>query len=129
MVRLHADDSRVAPRAAVPVPSSANRTRGVRPRHGAHLGHPLLVNAAPVASIAFDPSGTRSATTGGPEGGHKLWFTSSLQQDGATLDPEPDSFATARSPTDALRGAKLQAANAAGASDSEKQACTSEARI
>ena len=55
---------------------------------GAAIGHPLLANAAPVASIAFDRSGQRFATTGGPEGGLKIWFTATLQQEGATLDPE-----------------------------------------
>jgi WD40 repeat protein len=65
------------------------------PTTGDRVGHPLLVNAAPVASIAFDPSGARFATTGGPGGGLKLWFTSSLQQDGATLDPEQASYGTA----------------------------------
>ena len=58
------------------------------PSTGAPISHPVLVAAAPVASIAFDRSGRRFATAGGPEGGLKLWFTSSLQQDGATLDPE-----------------------------------------
>jgi WD40 repeat protein/DNA-binding SARP family transcriptional activator len=58
------------------------------PATGAPISHPVLVAAAPVASIAFDRSGQRFATAGGPEGGLKLWFTSSLQQDGATLDPE-----------------------------------------
>ena len=58
------------------------------PSTGAPISHPVLVAAAPVASIAFDRSGQRFATAGGPEGGLKLWFTSSLQQDGATLDPE-----------------------------------------
>ena len=58
------------------------------PSTGDPIGHPVLVAAAPVASIAFDRSGQRFATAGGPEGGLKLWFTSSLQQDGATLDPE-----------------------------------------
>jgi WD40 repeat protein len=58
------------------------------PSTGAPISHPVLVAAAPVASIAFDRSGQRFATAGGPEGGLKLWFTSNLQQDGATLDPE-----------------------------------------
>lgn len=58
------------------------------PSTGAPISHPALVAAAPVASIAFDRAGGRFATAGGPEGGLKLWFTSSLQQDGATLDPE-----------------------------------------
>jgi WD40 repeat protein len=58
------------------------------PSTGARIRHPVLVGAAPVTSIAFDRSGERFATAGGPEGGLKLWFTTTLQQDGATLDPE-----------------------------------------
>jgi len=66
------------------------------PSTGASIGHPVLVAAAPVASIAFDPSGQRFATAGGPEGGLKLWFTSSLQQDGTTLDPEEGTSGNAQ---------------------------------
>jgi WD40 repeat protein/DNA-binding SARP family transcriptional activator len=66
------------------------------PSTGASLSHPVLVAAAPVASIAFDPSGQRFATAGGPEGGLKLWFTSSLQQDGATLDTEEGTSGNAQ---------------------------------
>jgi WD40 repeat protein/DNA-binding SARP family transcriptional activator len=66
------------------------------PSTGASISHPVLVAAAPVASITFDPSGQRFATAGGPEGGLKLWFTSSLQQDGATLDPEEGTSGNAQ---------------------------------
>ena len=62
------------------------------PSTGDPIGHPLDAAAAPIASIAFDRSGQRFATAGGPEGGLKLWFTSSLQQDGATLDPEQGTW-------------------------------------
>ena len=63
---------------------------------GDPIRHPVLAAAAPVASIAFDQSGQRFATAGGPEGGLKLWFTSSLQQDGATLDPEQGTWGNAQ---------------------------------
>jgi len=66
------------------------------PSTGARISHPVLVAPAPVASIAFDRSGQRFATAGGPEGGLKLWFTSSLQQDGATLDPEQGTWGNAQ---------------------------------
>jgi WD40 repeat protein/DNA-binding SARP family transcriptional activator len=66
------------------------------PSTGGSIGHPVLAAAAPVASIAFDRSGQRFATAGGPEGGLKLWFTSSLQQDGATLDPEQGTSGNAQ---------------------------------
>ena len=66
---------------------------------GHAIHHPVLVAAGPVASIAFDRSGRRFATADGPEGGLKLWFTYTLQQDGATLDPEQGTGrATASSP-------------------------------
>ena len=66
------------------------------PSTGDPIGHPVLAAAAPIASIAFDPSGQRFATAGGPEGGLKLWFTSTLQQQGATLDPEQGTAGNAQ---------------------------------
>jgi WD40 repeat protein len=75
------------------------------------ISHAVLAAAAPVASIAFDRSGQRLATAGGPEGGLKLWFTSSLQQDGATLDPEPGTWGDAQFTPD---GRFLLAVNANG---------------
>jgi len=81
------------------------------PSTGASISHPVLVAAAPVASIAFDPSGQRFATAGGPEGGLKLWFTASLQQDGATLDPEEGTSGNAQFTPD---GKLLLAVNANG---------------
>jgi WD40 repeat protein len=71
----------------------------------------VLVAAAPVASIAFDPSGQRFATSSGPGGGLKLWFTSSLQQDGTTLDPEDGTAGNAQFTPD---GQLLLAINANG---------------
>ena len=81
------------------------------PSTGASISHPVVVATAPVASIAFDPSGERFATAGGPEGGVKLWFTSSLQQDGATLDPEEGTAGNAQFTPD---GRLLLAVNANG---------------
>jgi WD40 repeat protein len=66
------------------------------PSTGNPSSHPVLAAAVPVASIGFDPTGQRFATAGGPEGGLKLWFTSSLQQDGATLDPEQRTWGDAQ---------------------------------
>ena len=81
------------------------------PSTGASISHPVLVATAPVTSIAFDPSGQRFATAGGPEGGLKLWFTSSLQQDGAALDPEEGTSGNAQFTPD---GQLLLAINANG---------------
>ena len=50
-------------------------------------------------------------TAGGPEGGLKLWFTSSLQQDGATLDPEQGTSGNGQFTPD---GQLLLAVNADG---------------
>jgi WD40 repeat protein len=81
------------------------------PSTGAPISHPVLVAAAPVASIAFDRSGQRFATAGGPEGGLKLWFTSTLQQDGTTLDPEQGTSGNAQFTSN---GERLLAVNANG---------------
>ncbi len=55
------------------------------PRTGASIGHPTLVAPAPVASIAFDPSGKTFATAAGPSGHAKLWASATLQQVGSDL--------------------------------------------
>ena len=81
------------------------------PSTGASIRHPVLAAAAPVARIAFDPSGQRFATASGPGGGLKLWFTSSLQQDGATLDSEEGTAGNAQFAPD---GQLLLAINANG---------------
>jgi WD40 repeat protein len=65
------------------------------PVTGVPISRPVLAAPAPVASVNFDRSGTRIATTGGPGGGLKLWFASTLQQDGATLDPESGTWGNA----------------------------------
>jgi WD40 repeat protein len=55
------------------------------PSTGKEIGRPTLVAASPVGSIAFDPTGTTFATTGGPSGGARIWATSTQQQFGADL--------------------------------------------
>jgi WD40 repeat protein len=62
---------------------------------GRQIGHPVLVAAGPVTSVAFDRTGERFATTGGGDGSVKLWFTASLQQVGATFAGEEGAQATA----------------------------------
>ncbi len=66
------------------------------PLTGRNVGHPLLAAAAPVGSIAFDPSGQRFATTGGADGTVKLWFTASLQQEGASLSQTTGGWGNAQ---------------------------------
>jgi WD40 repeat protein len=52
---------------------------------GGQIAHPLLAAASPITTIAFDATGQRFATTGTGDGEVKLWFTSTLQQEGAAL--------------------------------------------
>jgi WD40 repeat protein/DNA-binding SARP family transcriptional activator len=98
---LHADNGGTtslafAPNGTLATGTNAGLVQLWNPSTGHSIGHPLLAAAAPIASIAFDRSGQRFATAGGPEGGLKLWFTSSLQQDGATLDPEQGTSGNAQ---------------------------------
>ena len=55
------------------------------PTSGEQVAGPLAVAAGPVTSIAFDSTGERIATTGGQDGTARLWFTSSLQQEGTAF--------------------------------------------
>jgi WD40 repeat protein len=59
------------------------------------LGHPVLVAAAPVASIAFDRAGARFVTAGGADGTIKLWSTATLQQVGTSLSSVTGSWGNA----------------------------------
>ena len=49
---------------------------------GRRIGRPVLVAAAPVASISFDPKGEVFATVGGSDGTVKLWTAATMQQFG-----------------------------------------------
>jgi WD40 repeat protein len=62
---------------------------------GKRLGHPVLADPAPVASISFNPSGTEFATAGGSGGFVKLWDTHTLQQLGSAFPGSPGKFANA----------------------------------
>ena len=53
------------------------------PETGARIGHASLAAAAPIASIAFDPTGRRYAIAGGSSGLARLWDTSTEQQIGS----------------------------------------------
>lgn len=65
------------------------------PTSGRALGHPVLVAGAPVSSISFDKTGQRFATSGGSDGSAKIWFTSTLQQEGANLQADPGQWGNA----------------------------------
>lgn len=62
---------------------------------GKQLGNPVLAMPAPVATIAFDPTGEEFATAGGSDGFVKLWDTRTLQQLGSTFPGEPGRWASA----------------------------------
>jgi DNA-binding SARP family transcriptional activator/WD40 repeat protein len=63
------------------------------PMSGREIGSPLVVASTAVTSIAFDASGARLATAGLGEGTVKLWFASTLQQQGAALSTDPGTTA------------------------------------
>ena len=65
------------------------------PISGAQVAGPLPVTAGPVSSIAFDPTGQRFATTASQDGAVKLFATSTLQQEGATLNTDQRAASTA----------------------------------
>jgi WD40 repeat protein len=66
------------------------------PLTGRELGAPTQVTAAPVAGIAFDPSGDTFVTSGGSDGIPKLWTTSTLQQLGSDLPGDPGLWLNAQ---------------------------------
>jgi WD40 repeat protein len=70
---------------------------------GAQIGHPTLVAAAPVSSIAFDPAGDTFATAGGSDGLVKLWTTKTQQQFGATFPGDPGQWGNAQYTRDGSR--------------------------
>lgn len=65
------------------------------PISGAQVAGPLPVTAGPISSITFDRGGQRFATTGSEDGTVKLWSTSTLQQEGTTLNTDQRAAATA----------------------------------
>jgi WD40 repeat protein/DNA-binding SARP family transcriptional activator len=73
------------------------------PASGTQIGHPTLVAAAPVASIAFDAAGDSFATTGGSDGLAKIWTTSTQQQFGATFPGDPGQWGNAQYTPDGSR--------------------------
>jgi WD40 repeat protein len=65
------------------------------PISGAQAADPLPVSAGPVSSIAFDSTGRRFATTASQDGTVKLFATSTLQQEGTTLNTGQGAASTA----------------------------------
>jgi WD40 repeat protein len=73
------------------------------PSTGRQLGHPVLVAASPVASLAFDPTGATFATTGGSDGVLKLWTRASLQQFGSDFPATAGTWGNALYTRDGTR--------------------------
>ena len=65
------------------------------PISGKQIAGPLPVSAGSVSSIAFDPTGQRFATTASQDGTVKLFATSTLQQEGITLNTDQRAASTA----------------------------------
>jgi WD40 repeat protein/DNA-binding SARP family transcriptional activator len=60
------------------------------PATGRRLAPPVLADAAaPIASVAFDPTGHWFATAGYQDGSIKVWSSTSLQQEGLRLVSDP----------------------------------------
>ncbi len=66
------------------------------PATGAQVGHPVLAQPSPIASLDFDASGDTFSTTGGSDGTAKLWDAATLQQVGSTFQSDPSQWGTAR---------------------------------
>ena len=81
------------------------------PIRAEQIAPPVVVAAAPVTSIAFDPSGQRFATAGLAEGTVKLWYTSTLAQLGMNLNTDPRSTSSLAFERD---GSELLAVDDAG---------------
>jgi WD40 repeat protein len=84
-----------APNGTLATGSWAGLVQLWNPVSGRTLARPVLVAAAPVASISFDPSGQRFSTTGGGDGTTKIWFTATLQQAGSDLQGDPGHWGNA----------------------------------
>lgn len=62
---------------------------------GDRIASPAPVAASPVTSIEFDPTGQRFATASYQDGTVKLWFTSTLQQEGAPISTDQGATSAA----------------------------------
>lgn len=65
------------------------------PATGKPLGPPLLADpSAPIASLAFGPTGQWFATAGSQDGSIKVWASANLQQEGPRLVSDPGATST-----------------------------------
>jgi WD40 repeat protein len=68
------------------------------PTSGDQTARALVAALTPITSIAFDATGQQFATTSAQYGEIKLWFTSTLQQEGTTFATEPGATTAAFEP-------------------------------
>ncbi len=80
-----------APDGALATGSLAGTVEIWNPISGRRLTPPLLAESAPVAGIAFDPTGRRFASSGYQDGTVKLWLTATLQPEGPDLTTDPNT--------------------------------------
>jgi DNA-binding SARP family transcriptional activator/WD40 repeat protein len=64
------------------------------PATGQALAPALIAASAPITSLAFEPGGRRFVTAGYQDGSVKLWFMSTLQQEGPSLRTDTGTAAT-----------------------------------
>jgi WD40 repeat protein len=85
----------LAPDGTLATGTAGGTVRLWNPAKGNQIKRSFLAAATPIASITFDATGQRFATTGARDGTVKLWFTSTLHQEGTTLPTEQGTTATA----------------------------------
>ena len=73
---------------------SRRQRPAVERRYGQAARSPVFVSAAAVTAVAFDRTGRRLATSGDHDGLVKVWFTSTLPQEGSPLTTERGSSAS-----------------------------------
>ena len=83
-----------APNGTLAVGTDAGSVQLFNGATGKPLGSPVFVSTAPVTGVAFDTTGQHLATSGNQDGAVKLWFASTLQQEGSPLTTDPDSSAS-----------------------------------
>ncbi len=74
-----------APNGTLATGTGAGTVALFNPSTGRPLAPALIAASAPITSIAFEPGGRRFVTAGYRDGSVKLWFGSTLQQEGPAL--------------------------------------------
>ncbi|HTU98382.1 MAG TPA: BTAD domain-containing putative transcriptional regulator, partial [Solirubrobacteraceae bacterium] len=83
-----------APNGTLATGTAAGTVDMWNPATGQALAPALIAASAPITSLAFEPDGQRFVTAGYQDGSVKLWFASSLQQEGPPLATDSGAAAT-----------------------------------